>query len=177
MRGIAMQWNWYEFESILGLNTFLKHSIKGLFYLVSAVSGCSHRVRVLLDDAAVLSKLNGEKFDVIVTDPSYRDGVPYTELSDFYYVWLKRTLSDDGLKPRFHNDALIYNTQWENFALNEISYNEGRLRYFGVQEVEDYYEKLLGMAFRRMSELLKDSGLLVTYFAHSPQRNPNKTLP
>ena len=172
MRGIAMQWNWcdvnphYE-ESLVSYQYFNNKNVDSLSYLVSAVSDYSGEVRVFLDDATVLNKLDNEKFDVIVTDPPYRDDVPYTELSDFYYVWLKRALSDDNLKPRFHADALAYNTQWESFALNEVSYNEGRLRYFGVQETEDYYEKLMGMAFRKMSELLKDDGLIVTYFAHS----------
>jgi len=171
-RGIAMIWNWGELcpWDIFVVGTFIrcvKGQLNALSYLVSAVSGSSSRVRVLLDDATVLSKLSGEKFDVIVTDPPYRDDVPYSELSDFYYVWLKRALSDDNLAPRFHADALIYNTQWESFALNEISYNEGRLNYFGVKEAGDYYEKLMGMAFKKMAEVLKDNGLIITYFAHS----------
>lgn len=31
-------------------------------------------------------------FDVVVTDPPYYDNVPYSYLSDFFYVWLKRTV-------------------------------------------------------------------------------------
>ncbi|BAA79372.2 conserved hypothetical protein [Aeropyrum pernix K1] len=171
-RGIAMTWNWGDTwlaHEDISYNYFdsVETVVDALLYLVSAVSGSSGRVRVLLDDATVLSKLEGERFDVIVTDPPYRDDVPYAELSDFYYVWLKRSLSGDGLALRFHSDALVSNTQWEGFALNEISYNEGRLRYFGVREAEDYYERLMGMAFKRLSELLKDDGLIVTYFAHS----------
>lgn len=32
-----------------------------------------------------------------VTDPPYYDSVPYAELSDFYYVWLRRTLSHNSI--------------------------------------------------------------------------------
>ena len=171
MRGIAMVWNWGEYNPLSEyrgtIKAMLENVLDGLAYLFNAVSGSPSRVRVLLDDATTLSKLNGEKFDVIVTDPPYRDDVPYAELSDFYYVWLKRALSDDNLALRFHKDALIYNTQWEQFAQYEVSYNASRLNYFHINEAGDYYEKLLGMAFNRMSELLKDDGLLVTYFAHS----------
>jgi len=170
-RGIAMTWNWieeYPISNILGsFIKSIKSVVDSLAYLVERVKYESNKVRIYLDDATILSSLNNEKFDLIVTDPPYRDDVPYVELSDFYYVWLKRALSDDNLTPRFHQNALIYNTQWESLALNEISYNQGRLRYFGVESAEDHYERLLGMAFRRMSELLKDNGLLVTYFAHS----------
>ncbi len=36
-----------------------------------------------------------EKFiSVVVTDPPYYDAIAYADLSDFFYVWLKRTLGD-----------------------------------------------------------------------------------
>jgi len=36
-----------------------------------------------------------EKFlDAVVTDPPYYDAMAYADLSDFFYVWLKRTLGD-----------------------------------------------------------------------------------
>ena len=28
----------------------------------------------------------------MVTDPPYYDNVPYADISDFFYVWLKRTV-------------------------------------------------------------------------------------
>ena len=33
----------------------------------------------------------------VVTDPPYYDAIAYADISDFYYVWLKRTL--DGVFP------------------------------------------------------------------------------
>ena len=32
------------------------------------------------------------EFDAIVTDPPYYDAIPYSDLMDFFYVWLRRTL-------------------------------------------------------------------------------------
>ena len=37
------------------------------------------------------------EFDRIVTDPPYYDAIPYSDLMDFFYVWLRRTLY--GLSP------------------------------------------------------------------------------
>jgi putative DNA methylase len=31
-------------------------------------------------------------FDAVITDPPYYDNVPYADISDFFYVWLKRTV-------------------------------------------------------------------------------------
>ncbi|MCC6013991.1 MAG: DUF1156 domain-containing protein, partial [Candidatus Verstraetearchaeota archaeon] len=117
----------------------------------------------------------------IVTDPPYRDDVAYAELSDFYYVWLKRALSDVKevfgvlkLAPRFHKDAFFddfgneIETQWKAFALKEISENEGRIKYFGENiSALDHFKSLLSQSFMTMASRLKDDGLLVTYYAHT----------
>lgn len=37
-----------------------------------------------------------EKYlDVVVTDPPYYDAIAYADLSDFFYIWMKRTISDE----------------------------------------------------------------------------------
>ena len=124
MRGIAMQWNWCEITPTvkLALSYYgsLENTYKGLTYLTPAPNNIqtqrklekeqsNGKSKAILEDATTLTKLN-EKFDIIVTDPPYADDVAYTELSDFYYVWLKRALSDsDGIKltPRFHAEAFF----------------------------------------------------------------------
>jgi putative DNA methylase len=35
-----------------------------------------------------------KNMDVIVTDPPYYDAIPYADLMDFFYIWLRRTLND-----------------------------------------------------------------------------------
>ncbi|ADM27561.1 protein of unknown function DUF1156 [Ignisphaera aggregans DSM 17230] len=183
-RGIAMTWNWIEefpVADILGSFTRSLQSIaEGLSYLVSAVSGSPSKVRVLLDDATVLSRLGGERFDLIVTDPPYRDDVPYAELSDFYYVWLKRALSDvvdvGGLfvrQPRFLSEAFFSDgveveTQWRFFADKEVSEAEGRSKFFGGNVGDfDYFKQLLARSFKAMADRLSDGGVVVTYYAHT----------
>jgi len=191
-RGIAMTWNWVEeipYVNVIGSFTrSIGSIIDGLSYLVSAVSGSPSRVRVLLDDARYLERVSDVEFDVIVTDPPYYDDVPYTELSDFYYVWLKRALSDveDGeIKPRFHADAFFdehgntIETQWSTFARDEITLNVQRYEHFRIIERnnaetakleamgKEVYAKMLAQAFETLVSRLKDGGLLVTYFAHT----------
>jgi putative DNA methylase len=139
---------------------------------------------VIQDDALILSKLGDAKFDLIVTDPPYYDDVPYTELSDFYYVWLKRALSDnDGysLTPRFHKEAFFdewgneIETQWSTFARNEITLDIDRYKYLSIVKEDkeakskgkELYAEMLARSFETMASKLKDNGLLITYFAHS----------
>ncbi|MCL7390165.1 MAG: DUF1156 domain-containing protein, partial [Thaumarchaeota archaeon] len=183
-RGVAITWNWcdtnvlYEERNQYSIKGNVNSMIRGLLYLVSAVFGSPSKIKVLLDDATSLGKISGERFDLIVTDPPYRDDVPYAELSDFYYVWLKRALSDnDGvsLRPRFHVDLFFpggveVSTQWEWFASREVSLSEGRCEYFKMgagEECERVYERLLKSSFNSMVERLNEDGVLITYFAQS----------
>jgi putative DNA methylase len=183
MRGIAMMWNWDEmvpWASWTGTyERNLQTSIGALSYLISSAS--SHHFQVSLDDATVLSKFNSnQKFSLIVTDPPYYDDVAYAELSDLYYVWLKRVLSDvenGRLVPRFLPEAFFervgdnlveVSTQWEKYALSEVSLNPPRLG--SNVEFEDgvrHFQNLLNASFVTMASKLEDDGLLVTYYAHT----------
>ncbi len=174
MRGIAMVWNWGEYSpysSYRGtLSAMLNTIINSIEYLHLNLSKSVGNAKVILDDASELSKLEGERFDVIVTDPPYADDVPYSELSDFYYVWLKRALSDvenNELKPRFLPEAffdefgLEIPAQWQRFAPKEVSENEGRWGYF---EVKVTFAELLTRAFANILRFLREDGLLVVYY-------------
>jgi putative DNA methylase len=189
-RGIAIQWNTVDVRPFAKLKGWirtqgswvkcLENVSESVFYLVFACSG-SDGVDVFLDDATVLNKLNpDQKFGLIVTDPPYYDDVPYAELSDFYYVWLKRTLSEvkDGrLVPKFLPEAFFekigdgwveVSTQWEKYALSEVSLNPPRLGSgAGREDGVRHFQNLLNASFITMTSKLEDNGMLVTYYAHT----------
>ncbi len=48
-------------------------------------------------------------FDAVITDPPYYDNVNYAELSDFFYVWLKRSIGD--LYPELFSTPLTPKSQ------------------------------------------------------------------
>ena len=41
--------------------------------------------------ATSAAKISGE-YDAILTDPPYYDAIPYSDLMDFFYVWLRRSI-------------------------------------------------------------------------------------
>ena len=194
-RGISMVWNWgdtnilYETGNAYSFKKSLNSIKRALEYLTTALAPSTQKtltdftkgnsVKVLQGDATSLNL--PEKFDVIVTDPPYADDVPYTELSDFYYVWLKRALSDsDGRKlvPRFHRSAFFkkigpkwveIKTQWQEFAKKEVSEKAGRFSEADkpYEKAQKHFENLFSQAFVAMREHLKDDGILVTYYAHT----------
>jgi putative DNA methylase len=76
MRGIAMMWNWYEQRPDINWTGAYLRNILGVAEAVEYLSQTPGTVRVVLDDAAELSRVEGERFDVVVTDPPYADDVP-----------------------------------------------------------------------------------------------------
>jgi putative DNA methylase len=169
-RGIAMMWNWGDLRADAVVTGSYITSLRNVNEAIGYLSDMPGYVRVILDDASELSKLEGERFDVIVTDPPYADDVPYSELSDFYYVWLKRALSDvenNELKPRFLPEAffdefgLEIPTQWQRFASKEVSEDENRWEHF---KMEVTFAELLTRAFANVLRFLKEDGLLVVYY-------------
>ena len=148
-------WNWAEISPLANIiGSFpnsLEHIIEGLNYLIQTNS--NSQVEVIQSDA---TELRLDPVDIIVTDPPYADDVPYPEVSDFYYVWLKRVL------------PFPYNTQWEELVPKDIGVDEARNKAFGNGVgTYGYFSERLAMAFQRLNEILKDDSLLVTFYNHT----------
>ena len=90
-QAIPMTWDFAEgnpFSSSTGnWSGMVSWVVKALDHLPATVSGFSHqrdaRARVRENPGVVLS-----------TDPPYYDNIGYADLSDFFYVWMRRNLSD-----------------------------------------------------------------------------------
>ncbi len=98
---------------------------------------------------------NDDSFDAIFTDPPYYDNVPYSYLSDFFYVWLKRTIGN--LYPE------LFATPLTPKSLEIVAYgdNDG-----GWEAGKHYFESMLAKSFKEMNRVLKPEGIAVIVFAH-----------
>ena len=45
---------------------------------------------IVINESAIAER--SSSYDLIVTDPPYYDAIPYSDLMDFFYVWLRRSL-------------------------------------------------------------------------------------
>lgn len=73
-------------------------------------------------------QLEDESVDYVITDPPYYDNVQYSELSDFFYVWLRQVLKDeyDEFRPELVPKAreIVANNQQgkdEEFFVNSLT--------------------------------------------------------
>lgn len=94
-------------------------------------------------------------FDAILTDPPYYDNVPYSYLSDFFYVWLKRTVGH--LYPDLFATPLTPKSE----EIVAYSNSEG-----GLDAGMRFFEENLARAFGEMQRVLKPDGIAVIVYAH-----------
>ena len=106
-----------------------------------------------------------DRFDLICTDPPYYDAIPYSDLMDFFHVWLRRALQ--GLSPEI--DAAFetpLGPKW-NAAANDGELIDDDARFAGDREASKRnYEDDMARAFSRFHTALRDDGRLVIVFAN-----------
>jgi len=91
-----------------------------------------------------------DKIDLIITDPPYAGNVNYSELADYFYIWLRLILSKTYL---FFAPEITPKTE-------EIIENPTR----GKSALD--YEEGLAEVWKRCSKTLKDDNLMVFTFHH-----------
>lgn len=96
-------------------------------------------------------------FDAIFTDPPYYNSVPYADLSDFFYVWLKRTLNK--FFPQLFATPLTPKTEE---AVEMSGWDSKRYSH----KDDTFFEKQLGKSFQEMYRVLKSGGISIIVYAH-----------
>jgi putative DNA methylase len=129
-----------------------------LDYLVEAVdSACvSDRAAMASRGSATALPLEDASLDAIITDPPYYDNVPYADVSDFFYVWLKRSLGNQH-REHFAGEG----SPKKQEAVADASRHGG-----SHDKARRTYEEMMGKAFLEAYRALKPSGQLVIVYAH-----------
>ena len=105
---------------------------------------------VLCRTSEDMSFIPDKSIDAVITDPPYYSNVMYSELADFFYVWLREALKDEyeEFKPELSP------------KLNEIIKNE-------AQDKDDqFFIDGITRVFKECHRVLKDSGPMVFTYHH-----------
>ncbi len=167
-------WNYYETEGSSRLWQVYSQSIQteyselcslleikqSLLDLESDKLIRSNTIQVNLDSADSLLRILDQSISAIVTDPPYYATIQYGELSDFFYVWMKRTLGD--IFPDLFASEL---TDKDREAVS----NPSRFRNMGASPEElanQDYEAKMALAFAEYYRVLRDDGVMTVQFNH-----------
>lgn len=93
-------------------------------------------------------------FDAVFTDPPYYDNIPYSFLSDFFYVWLKRAIGE------------IY----PDIFLTPLTPKKNEIVAYTIDkswdESKEFFEKMLKNSFKEINRVLKPNGIAIIVYAH-----------
>lgn len=101
-----------------------------------------------------LAQLESGSLDLVITDPPFGGLLHYSELADFFYVWLRLALK--GKYPQ------IFGAEYTPKSLEAVA-NRAR----EPEDPDGFYQRLLTQCWREAHRLLKPSGILAFTFHHS----------
>jgi adenine-specific DNA methylase len=142
-----------------------KRSAKGeeLFFVDEnappAVAYVAPPVTISCKSGDHLDNIEDNTIDVVVMDPPYYDNVMYAELSDFFYVWLKRTAG--YVEPSLFRRLL---TDKDHEAVANPARFKGQ-KGAKVLAGRDYQERMAAI-FTECRRVLKPNGVLTLMFTH-----------
>lgn len=116
--------------------------------------------------AASLIHLADHSLDAIVVDPPYSDNVQYSELADFFYVWLKR--SQGHRRPEWFSSLLCENA--EEAVKNDARFRTGTKKAKdAAADAQAHYQTLMTKVFTEAHRVLRQDGVLTVMFTHKKQ--------
>jgi len=156
-QALAMLWDYVE------LNPFSKSTgswTGGWDYYIPAIEHLSQiprneKVISPMHSSATNIQMSENFLDAVLTDPPYYDNIPYSHLSDFFYVWLKRTLWD--VFPE------LFSTPLSPKAGEIVAYT---LPNGGFEAGKTFFEENLKKSFQEIHRVLKPNGIATIVYAH-----------
>ena len=122
-------------------------------------SGTTPPVVISCGSGDAMAHIASGTVDVVVMDPPYYDNVMYGELSDFFYVWLKRTAG--LLYPDLFMAPL---TDKENEAVANPALHRGKKGAKALAGRD--YQRKMGEIFAECRRVLKGDGVMTLMFTH-----------
>jgi putative DNA methylase len=150
-QALPMVWDFAEvnpFSSSTGsLGNLQDRQVKGILSLGANVSGFSSQ-----QDAAT-QELSMQR--VVSTDPPYYDNIGYADLSDYFYVWLRRSLR------RFMPKTLATLAVPKAQELVATPYRHGT-----KEKADSFFLDGMSGTFRRLGDQILDAFPLTIYYAY-----------
>ena len=151
-----MTWDFAESNPLCNQNRYYRGAIDSVGrFLVKTLSGLQSDTPCPNVTNFSAQNFANYKVEAIITDPPYYDAIPYSDLADFFYVWLRRSIGDQ-FQSEFSNRLT---PKSEELVQQHKTGERGRI---GKQ----FYENGMTETFQAAHNSLRDDGRMVIVFAH-----------
>jgi hypothetical protein len=136
------------------LDEGINHSLSGKGQKAFPKDPISESIKLECGSATDLHSIQDASFDLVITDPPFGNNIQYSELSDFFYVWLRLAFKD-----RYPD---IFGPAYAPKSLEVVS---NRARH--PEDPDNFYKRLLTECWQEAYRILKQGGILSFTFHHS----------
>ena len=158
-QALPIVWDFGESNYLADASRSWMSAIESIAKVLDAASQESTSGQVQSADATEYP-LPDEAAGVWFTDPPYYDAIPYSDLSDFFLVWLKRALPGHPLlRDPFDPDNPL-SPKAREAVQDEIKTCNGRVKD------RAFFEDVMGGAFAEGRRVLRGDGIGSVVFAH-----------
>jgi putative DNA methylase len=155
-QAIPLVWDYAEFNPFSGSAGDWSGALDWVARVIEHCSATSDKGGTVHQGTATRLSYPDESIDAIITDPPYYDAIPYSHLSDFFYVWLKRSV------------GFLYPDLFRSPLTPKGAEIVEQRRHKSLEKRKDkaFYETELTKAFSEARRVLKKGGVFVVVFAH-----------
>jgi adenine-specific DNA methylase len=154
-QALGIVWDYTEANPLADISGSWQRCVDYFVEVIEHESGLTHPGHVF-QASATQQRLPDSSAAGFITDPPYYDLVPYADLSDFFYVWLKRTVGHLH-RPLF--DAVLTPKREEIVQLAERNTDY-------AYKTRENFEALMSLAMKESRRVLTLGGIGVVFFAH-----------
>jgi adenine-specific DNA methylase/O-acetyl-ADP-ribose deacetylase (regulator of RNase III) len=144
-------WEWPECQLLANGSGNWDGAIEWIALAIEALSYDFDTIGQVQQASAIANPLPDDASQCIFTDPPYYDAINYANISDFFYVWLKRILGN--IHPSLFSGNL---TDKINECVVNPIYDKDSTRY----------EKTMKQAMAEARRVLASNGICIVVFAH-----------
>ena len=157
---LPILWDWGEVVPISSASGSFDVALEWIGNAAETVAAFSSNGGQIQSIDATQHSLPDQSAGIWFTDPPYYDAVPYADLSDFFLVWLKRTLPAlHLLRDPFDPDNLL-SPKIREAVQDETKLNDGQPKN------RRWFEATMGRAFAEGRRILNEDGVGSVVFAH-----------
>jgi adenine-specific DNA methylase len=156
-QALPMMWDYIEANPFSGSSGTFASGLPFYLKFILFGSATAHKPCIVTMQSASDLTFNDNEFAAIFTDPPYYDSVPYAELADFFYLWLKRSVGEE-FKELFSTPL----TPKSNEIVQMATWDPARYSF----KDKIFFEKELGSVFREFHRVLEPGGIAVIVYAH-----------
>jgi len=154
-QALPMLWDFAESNPLAEASGAFTEALEGVSKAVTRCSEIASPGLVSRGSATALPWPDAS-LEAVITDPPYYDNVSYSNLSDFFYVWLKRTIGH------------LYPEHFTSEATPKKSEVIAAFYRHGGDKTKSrlFYEEMMAQSFAEAHRVLKPGGPMTVVYAH-----------